>query len=86
MSNLTPKTGQSNYDLTNQSYGTLDNFIKLLQDNKIILSSTTLTTKYNIDSTSPNINTNIIGYAYSTQADSSLLGRVYGDAYGDSYS
>ena len=57
--------GQSNMDICLQGYGTLDDYIKLLNDNGILLS-TTLKSNYNFDPTLSNINTNNIGFPYCT--------------------
>ena len=57
--------GQSNIDLCQQVYGTLDNYIKLLSDNGILLS-TNLKPVYSYDSTLGNIDTNNIGFPYNT--------------------
>ena len=62
---LNALSGQSNMDICLQGYGTLDEYIKLLNDNKITLS-TNLKSTYSIDSSLKNINTNNVGFSYAT--------------------
>jgi len=75
--------GQSNYDLCLQLYGSLDFFVKLLNDNQI-KSSTTLLNSYFFDSGAKNINSKFIGYPYATNYINSDSIGVYGD-YGGAY-
>jgi len=62
-----PQYGQSNFDLTLEIYGNMDYFMKLLQDNSIVVSSSTLQSKYISDSTLKNINSNLTGITYATK-------------------
>lgn len=84
MSELTPLSGQSNYDLTLQSYGTMDYFVKLISDNST-QSSIAKTTKYIFNPLLKNINSNIIGTKYATDYNKNTS-SVYIDAYSDAYS
>ena len=61
-----PLNGQSNFDICNELYGTFDNFIKLLNDNNIANSSQIKNGLYFYDDSLKNINTNYIGFKYST--------------------
>jgi hypothetical protein len=58
--------GQSNYDLTNQLYGTMDCYIKLLIDNNTLSSSSQPTNPIKYE-TVKNLNTDIAGFHYTTR-------------------
>lgn len=68
MNQIQPFSGQSNYDLTIGIYGSLDNFIPLLSENNIPISSKTTNNPYVFTPTSSNINSNFAGITYATQS------------------
>lgn len=69
MANFVPYSGQSNFDIQIQNYGTGDYFIKMLSDSGVKISSNT-GTSYTFDQTLTGINTNFTGIYYATQFQS----------------
>lgn len=66
MSEILPLNGQSNFDLLLKGYGNFDYFIKMLNDNQILSSSSIPVSKVQIDNSVGNINTNFTNIDYST--------------------
>jgi hypothetical protein len=65
MQNTNSISGQSNYDMCLKIYGGLDNFIKLLSDNSVFLSSQTQPSYPKIDSNEIQ-NKLVTNYNYNT--------------------
>jgi len=67
-SNTQVFSGQSNYDICLEVYGTLDNFVSLMIENNVTGSDSIPNSVYSYNPTLNNINSNFIGNIYSTKS------------------